>query len=346
MEGVTIRRASLAGPDGRRVEQFLHANGLRMERGLEYTLVAEAGDRIVATGSIAGPVLKCFATDEDVRGQGVMATLTTLLLEEEYRRGNWHTFVYTRPHNLNTFLSLGFQEVARVDRSVVLLESGPESVRDFVATLAARRTMAGGAVAAVVVNCNPFTLGHQRLLETAAGASDWLHVFVVREDLSAFPYDVRRTLVRRGTAHIPNMTVHDGGQYVISQATFPSYFTRDPAEQVEDHAALDATIFGRYIVPALCITHRYVGHEPHCPVTSVYNAIIRRELPGYGVSVLEIPRLELNGEPISASRVREAVRLGDWAAAESMVPPTTYDYLRSAEAEPIIERIREGRSCQ
>lgn len=345
MESVTVRQASLAGPDGRRVEQFLHANGLKMERGLEYTLVAEAGDRIVATGSIAGPVLKCFATDEDARGQGVMATLTTLLLEEEYRRGNWHTFVYTRPHNLNTFLSLGFREVARVDRRVVLLESGPESVRDFVATLAARRMMAGGTIAAAVVNCNPFTLGHQHMLETAARASDWLHVFVVREDLSVFPYDVRKALVQRGTAHIPNLAVHDGGQYVISQATFPSYFTRDPGEQVEDHAALDATIFGRHIVPALCITHRYVGHEPHCPVTSVYNAIISRELPGYGVAVHEIPRLELDGEPISASRVREAVRLGDWAMIERLVPPTTLEYLRSDEAEPIIERIREGRSC-
>ncbi len=345
MEGVTIRRASMAGPDGPRIEELLRANGLKMEYGLEYTLVAETDDRVVATGSIAGAVLKCFATQEDARGQGVMATLTTLLLEEQYRRGNWHTFVYTRPHNLNTFLSLGFCEVARVDRRVVLLESGPDSVRDFVATLATRRMAEGGTVAAIVVNCNPFTLGHRHLLEKAAGASDWLHVFVVREDLSVFPYDVRKMLVERGTAHIPNMTVHDGGQYVISQATFPSYFTRNPAEQVEDHAALDATIFGRYIVSALCITHRYVGHEPHCLVTSMYNAIIRRELPEYGVSVIEIPRLELDGEPISASRVREAVRLGDWATVESMVPPTTHDYLRSTEAEPIIDRIREGRPC-
>lgn len=345
MEGVSIRSVSLDGPDGGRVEQFLLANGLKMEHGLEYTLVAESGGRIVATGSIAGPVLKCFATDEDVRGQGVMATLTTLLLEEEYRRGNWHTFVYTRPHNLSTFLSLGFCEVARVDRRVVLLESGAASVRDFAAALGAQRVEGGDQVASVVVNCNPFTLGHLHLLEKAAGAGSWLHVFIVREDLSVFPYDVRKMLIQRGTAHIPNMTVHDGGQYVISQATFPSYFTRDPAEQVEDHAALDATIFGQYIVPALRITHRYVGREPHCAVTSVYNSVIRRELPRYGVSVIEIPRMGIDGESISASRVREAVRTGDWAMVESMVPPTTYDYLRSTEAEPIINRIREGRSC-
>lgn len=345
MEGVSIRRVSLDGPEGRRVDAFLARNGLKIERGLEYTLVAEIDSRIVATGSIAGPVLKCFATDEDARGQGVMATLTTLLLEEEYRRGIWHTFVYTRPDNVNTFVSLGFREVARVERRVVLLESGPEGVRDLVSALEARRVAAGGRIAAAVVNCNPFTLGHLHLLEMAAGASDWLHVFVVREDLSAFPYDVRKALIQRGTAHISNLALHDGGQYVISQATFPSYFTRDPAEQVEDHAALDATIFGRYIAPALGITHRYVGHEPHCPVTSVYNAIIRSELPRYGVAVCEIPRLELDGEPISASRVREAVRMGDWAAAQSMVPPTTYDYLRSTEAEPIIGRIREGQSC-
>ena len=129
----------------------------------------------------------------------------------------------------------------------MLLESGPESVRDFVATRG-RRTMAGGAVAAVVVNCNPFTLAtsacSRRPPAPATGC-----MYLCAGGSLRFPYDVRRTLVRR-VAHIPNMTVHDGGQ-MISQATFPSYFTRDPAEQVEDHAALDATIFGR----TLCLLY-------------------------------------------------------------------------------------------
>ena len=37
MEGVTIRRASLAGPDGRRVSSSCTQMGWRMERGLEHS---------------------------------------------------------------------------------------------------------------------------------------------------------------------------------------------------------------------------------------------------------------------------------------------------------------------
>jgi [citrate (pro-3S)-lyase] ligase len=342
MEGVGFRSVSLSGRDGERVRLFLEANGLKLEPRLDYTLVAELDGEIVATGSLAGPVLKCLATDPNYQGQGLMEKLVTRLLEEEYRRGNWHVFLYTRPANLEIFRSLGFREVARVRDRVVFFESGPENIADFVLALREKRRMAGGRVSSVVVNCNPFTRGHQYLIEKTAAESDWVHVFVVTEDLSMFPFAVRYKLVQRGTAHIPNITVHAGGQYIISQSTFPSYFTRDPNEQVEDHALLDVTIFGQYIVPALGITDRYVGQEPYCPVTSVYNRVMQQELPRYGVTVHEVPRLEVEGEAISASRVRQALRGGDCAELTKLLPSTTLDFLRSEEAQPIIHKIKES----
>lgn len=341
MEGINFRSVSLQGRYGERVKLLLEANGLKLEPRLDYTLVAELDGKVIATGSLAGPVLKCLATDPDYQGQGLMGQLITRLLEEEYRRGNWHIFLYTRPANLETFRSLGFREVARVKDRVVFFEAGPENVADFVSALRDKRRMVGGKVSAVVVNCNPFTRGHQYLLEKTAAESDWVHVFVVTEDLSMFPFAVRYKLVERGTAHIPNLTVHTGSQYIISQSTFPSYFTRDPNEQVEDHALLDVTIFGQYIVPALGITDRYVGQEPYCPVTSVYNRVMRKELPRYGVTVHEIPRLEVEGQAVSASRVRQALRDDNWTELAKLLPSTTLDFLRSEEAQPIIRKIKE-----
>ena len=57
-----------------------------------------------------------------------------------------------------------------------------------------------GANGAVVMNGNPFTLGHRHLVEEAARRVDTLYVFVVREDRSAFSFDVRLRLVREGTS--------------------------------------------------------------------------------------------------------------------------------------------------
>ena len=42
-------------------------------------------------------------------------------------------------------------------------------------------------VAAIVMNANPFTLGHQYLVEKAAAENDLVHLFMVSEDASLFP---------------------------------------------------------------------------------------------------------------------------------------------------------------
>ncbi|MGE5630131.1 MAG: adenylyltransferase/cytidyltransferase family protein, partial [Caulobacteraceae bacterium] len=202
----------------------------------------------------------------------------------------------------------------------------------------------GAVVSSIVVNCNPFTLGHQYLIEKAASESDILHVFVVWEDKSSFPSSVRYELVKKGTAHLSNVVVHKGKNYVISNATFPSYFLKDYDEIVETHAHLDLNIFGKYIVPALGINRRYVGEEPYCKVTKAYNTIMKNVLPQYGVKVIEIPRLENENGAISASKVREIIKQGRLDDVCALVPKTTYEYLKSPEAENIIANIMQKTS--
>ena len=54
---------------------------------------------------------------------------------------------------------------------------------------------------------------------------------------------------------------------------------------------------------------------------------MKANLPQRGIALREIPRLEI-GVPVSASAVREALEKGDDETLRSMLPLTTYNYLK------------------
>ena len=97
----------------------------------------------------------------------------------------------------------------------------------------ANREDEGKTAGAIVVNCNPFTRGHRYLVEYSAMRCELLYIFVVSEDKSTFPFDIRLELVKQGVADLPNVRVHAGGNYIISSATFPTYFLKQKDDAVE-----------------------------------------------------------------------------------------------------------------
>ena len=133
------------------------------------------------------------------------------------------------------------------------------------------------------------------------------------------PFAVRKKLVQAGVAHIPNVVLHDSGPYIISSATFPSYFLKDEAAVIDGHARLDLAVFTR-IAQTLNVTHRFVGEEPFCSVTRAYNERMKSLLPQYGVEVVEIPRLC----GISASRVRALMQERKLDDIRALVPEESY----------------------
>ena len=133
------------------------------------------------------------------------------------------------------------------------------------------RRKLGSKIGAVVMNANPFTLGHRYLVEQSAAQCDWLHVFVVREDVSFFPYADRYPLVKQGVEGIERVTVHEGSAYMVSRATFSAYFFKEKGIVGDCFTAIDLLMFRNYIAPALGITHRFVGTEPFCATTRKYN---------------------------------------------------------------------------
>ena len=136
------------------------------------------------------------------------------------------------------------------------------------------------------------------------------------------------------------MIVLDSAHYIVSGATFPTYFLKkdDPIARIQ--MELDVTLFGSRIAPFFGITRRFVGTEPCCPLTGGYNEAMKRILPLHGVEVVEIERKQTDTGVISASRVRELLALNDFSRLSEFVPETTLAYLLSEEAEPIRKQLQ------
>ena len=175
----------------------------------------------------------------------------------------------------------------------------------------------------VVMNCNPFTLGHRYLIEQAAKQVERLYVMVVREDCSLFAYTERKAMVEQGVADIENVSVIDGSDYAISRATFPTYFLKRLDDAADTQMLLDLDLFRRHIAPALGATVRFVGTEPTDQLTRRYNQLMHEALK----DVREINRLEKDGNAVSASRVRKGMEEGDMNTIRQLVSPTTLPYI-------------------
>lgn len=184
-------------------------------------------------------------------------------------------------------------------------------------------------IGAVVMNCNPFTLGHRFLIERALEKVDYLYIFVVEENKSFFAFEDRMQMVKEGVRDIKRVSVVPSGKYIISKDTFAQYFQKEYVTEIKS-MDYDVRIFGEIVVPEFHISYRFIGEEPFDMVTDKYNRTLKSILPRYGVKVEEIPRKRVKGreEMISATRVRNLVKLGDFEEIRQYCPESTIQYLR------------------
>ena len=306
------------------IARFLSEQGLRSDSGVQATVSLQESGRILACGGLDGNVIKTVAVDPAYQGQGLAEVLMTELRREAFSRGHRQLFIFTKPSNEPLFRSLSFFPVAACGEAM-LLESTRGGLRRYLDALPKH----GGNCGAVVMNCAPFTLGHQYLVDQARQACDWLYVFVLSEAKGMFPPEDRLELVRQGCQAYSNVSVHPTMGYLISNATFPTYFLKDQNRGGEISCQLDLEIFASRFAPALGLRKRFVGTEPLDPVTGRYNEALQSFRPGRGISVVEVPRLEAEGGPVSASRVRGCLASGDWQLLQQLVPHTTFAYLKS-----------------
>lgn len=342
-----------------RIEAFLKRNGLRFDDMHYYAAITDDDGEMIAGGGLKGNVIKCVAVDDAHKGEAIANTLISHLIAHANEEGHSNVMLFTKPKNRQLFESLSFRLLAEAPEAV-LMETGIGGINNTVEAL--KKIKEEGEVCkennqeckkeektnlnittpqhlnpstpqpltattplrgVVVMNCNPFTLGHRYLIEQAAKQVERLFVMVVREDCSLFAYAERKAMVEQGVAHLENVTVIDGSEYAISQATFPTYFLKRLDDAADTQILLDLDLFRRHIAPALGATVRFVGTEPTDRLTRRYNQLMHEVL----ADVRETARLEKKGNAVSASRVRKAMEQGDMSTIRQLVPPTTLPYI-------------------
>lgn len=314
------------------IDLLLRQEGICRDSNLDYSCgIYDEEENLVATGSCFGSTIRCLAVSGTRRGQGLLVQVVSHLMDVQARRGNLHVFVYTKSANITLFSSLGFHEITRASGETVFMENRRDGFDCYCAALEKRQ---GQRIAAVVMNANPFTLGHRHLVERASRENDVVHLFLLSEEAGPIPFSVRRKLVEEGIGDLGNVLLHESGPYMISSATFPSYFLRDEDAVIRTHAALDVEVFFK-IAEGLGIRYRYLGEETTSHVTALYNEVLASRLGERGIECRIIPRLRADGVVISASTVRQAIRDGRLESVHAMLPDCTYRYFSSPDSAAV-----------
>ena len=332
----------------RRIEGFLQANGLRYDDVDYYAaLVDESSDEIVAGGGLKGGVIKCVAVADGHKGEAVANQIVSHLIAKANAAGHQCVKLFTKPQNRPLFESLSFRFLAEAPEAI-LMETGVGGIAKYSEELRAKSEecncylLAGRnsvdvdstklsvdtvkwSVGVIVMNCNPFTLGHRYLIEWSSELVERLYVVVVREDCSMFSYSERKAMVSQGVKDLGNVVVVDGSDYAVSATTFPTYFLKRISDATDTQILLDLDIYLRHIAPALGANVRFVGSEPTDPLTRRYNELMRQQLGDD--HICEIPRMEKYGSVVSASRVRRAIEANSLWQAIKLVPSSTIPYI-------------------
>lgn len=333
-----IRQVPLSLKSSRqKVVNFLAANDLRLEE-VDYYAGVFAGDddELLAGGGLSGDVLKCIAVSDALRDTGMSLSLVSHLLSVAQSNGHQQLKVFTKPENKGIFENFSFHAIASAPKAI-LMENG-NGLRNYCSQLNALAGDKGEKRGVIVMNANPFTLGHRYLVEQAAAQVDTLFIIVVKEDRSLFSYAERKAMIMAGVADIANVVVCEGSDYAISAATFPTYFLKQLSDATDTHITLDLDLFARHIAPALGATVRFAGSEPLDATTRRYNRLMTELLPAQGIDFVEIERCLINDNIVSATAVRNALTEQTLLKALPLVPHTTVPYLVSRLAADALQQ--------
>ena len=304
-------------------------------------------DEFIGTGSIRKKTLKFIAVSPKFRDTTAFALIVTFLTNkilETYKQ----CFVFTKPNTSKRFESIGFSHIATAEPLFSVLEFGYETIKNYQEYLKENKIKTKtDQIASIVVNCNPYTIGHQYLIEKAAAENELVYLFVVSENLSVFPFELRWKMIKQGISHLNNVKMLSTGSYIVSGAIFPHYFLKQESTNLisEKQAEIDVKIFAKYIAPVLNIKRRYIGTENYCLTTSAYNNAMKEILPKKGVEVIEVKRISANNSDnfVSASKVRKAIKNNNLQSVIDFLPLVTRDFLLSDTSEKIKQKIIKGK---
>lgn len=327
---------SLAAKNSKKITAllaFLTENELKFDEQIEWFILAYNDDRkLIACAGLAKNIIKCVAISKTCRGEGIALKLITEIVNLAYEQQYTELFIFTKPEYEALFQHCGFYPISSAYPYVVLLENSATRLHKQCQQWQ-QKGVQGEKIGSIVLNANPFTLGHRYLIEQALEQCNHLHLFVVEENASVFSYQERFNLVKLGIQDLDRITLHNSSPYIISRATFPDYFIKESCIVDAAYLEIDLRLFRQYIAPALNITHRFVGTEPLCAVTAEYNKkmhywLQQADMATLKIEVVEFERKYIETQPISASRVRQLWQTQAWDKLIHLVPETTLVFLK------------------
>ncbi|MGP1418259.1 MAG: triphosphoribosyl-dephospho-CoA synthase [Sphaerochaetaceae bacterium] len=317
--------------------------GLLKEANLQdasapYAIGLFEDDKLLACGAADGNIIKNIATASGQNGEGYINIVMTDLIYHIREQNSDSIFLFSKPENERIFHALGFHTLAKTDKAM-LMESDRNGISHFLSSVPK-------APGCIVMNANPFTLGHLALIRKASGENPAVDVFLVEEDASFFSTQERFEMAQGALEDslLRNVSLLKGGRYIISKATFPAYFLKAADDGNAVFSRLDSALFASQIAPKLGIKRRYVGTEPFDPATAQYNKALEDILPANGIELAKLPRVssdnstgskheysgkhEIGGKhEISGTEVRRMFREGRLNEIKSLVPPFVWRYL-------------------
>lgn len=335
------RRVIRSSSDKIKYQELLKRSEIVYEE-LEFSFGIFNGECLIGAISLDGNCIKQICIDSEFQGEGVAGMLVSEVISYASSKEVVDLFVFTKPEYEKIFTHLGFHTIVKTD-AVLFLENNKQGINHYVDELKSS-LVEGKNIGAIVMNLNPITNGHLYLIEEAVKKCDHIHLFLVKEDKSSFPYEVRKKLLTQSVSHISNLTIHFGSEYIISSATFPTYFIKSGEELDRIYPLIDATIFVDYIAKALSINTRFVGTEPYSKTTNMYNEVLKSVLPKHNIEVVELERKIIDGEIVSASKVREMIRNDQLDKLENFVPSCVIKYLISDDAKSVVASIKENQT--
>ncbi|MDF9867412.1 [citrate (pro-3S)-lyase] ligase [Bacilli bacterium PM5-3] len=305
-----------------KLESFLKTQGLTFDENIDTCLVIKDNDKIVACAAKKDNVFKMIAVSCHFQSQDFVAKLISELVAISHSEGLFHYFIFTKMIYQNHFSSIGFNLLVQYEE-IGLFEMGTPLFNQYYNDI----NIDSNNIGTIVMNCNPFTLGHRYLIATALKDVDFLIIFVVEENKSYFDFKTRIDLVKRGVEDLDNVLVIPSGPYIISEATFPTYFLKSLDSKAKYYTNIDILMFKK-IMEKLNIKKRFVGSEPNDELTAYYNNELKAN---FGDELIVIERKKVDDIPISASLVRKYLAENDYDKIKPLVNEYTYNYLKGRD---------------
>ena len=229
-----------------------------------------------------------------------------------------------------SFERLNFRVLAR-HKKAVLLEN-QNGINRFLRRLADRVTI--GNNAGIVINADPFTLGHLSIIEAASRDSSQVYVFVPTHGRFTFDSQTRLEWAQHETQHLPNVQVINAESYLLHESIFPGYFLplNEDKEQLRLEMAL--TLFINHLAPYFSIKRRYVGEEPVDPEVREHHTLMEINLSNAGIQTVKLPRRKSNNLWVSTQQVKHDLNAGNLEKLRGQLPEFTFQCIQANASQP------------